>query len=71
MKSIIKVKFTFDDELMKKSGYERENVYYTIKKHLQADCKSKPPDSDLLCRHLSGGFSSVTVHFWGRLIVHL
>lgn len=35
MESTMQVRFTFDDELMKKNGYERENVYYTIKKHFQ------------------------------------
>ena len=33
MESTMQVRFTFDDELMKKNGYERQNIYYTIKKH--------------------------------------
>lgn len=33
MENTMQVRFTFDDDLMNKNGYERQNVYYTIKKH--------------------------------------
>lgn len=29
----LQVRFTFSDELMKQNDIERENVYYTLKKH--------------------------------------
>lgn len=49
MESTMQVRFTFDDELMKKSGYERENVYYTIKKHfLQRGLKCISEDENLI-----------------------
>lgn len=33
MSATMQVRFTFDDALMKQNGYERANVYYTLKKH--------------------------------------
>ena len=33
MESTMQVQFTYDDGLMEKNGYDRQSVYYTIKKH--------------------------------------
>lgn len=43
----MQVRFSFDDDRMKKHGYQRQNVYYTIKKNFQLrglNCVSEDED---------------------------
>lgn len=46
--SDMQIKFSFDDDLMKKKGVKREDIYYTLKKNFEAKGIACVSETDIL-----------------------
>lgn len=63
----LQARFTFSDELMKKNGIEREDVYYTLKKRFKERGLVCISDDDVLMFEGTGHKDDYG-HIWGIII---